>query len=109
MAWQVEVLGETVADEILALPKKHQAKYQHIVELIESEGVPAVGRPYVKHLEEEIWEKRIKAQGGISRALYVTAKRQRVIVLHALVKKTTRTPKRALQTATDRAKEARLI
>jgi phage-related protein len=52
-----------------------------------------------------IWEMRMKGRDGIARAIYVTAKGERVVVLHAFVKKTQKTPQRALEIARERAKE----
>ena len=42
---------------------------------------------------------------GISRALYVTARDRRVVVVRAFVKKTQRTPKREIELALRRAGE----
>jgi len=50
----------------------------------------------------------MKAQPGIARAIYITAKGQRIIVLHAFVKKTQKTPRAALEVARQRQKEAGL-
>jgi phage-related protein len=44
---------------------------------------------------------------GIARALYVPASGQRLVVVHAFVKRTRRTPARALRVAFQRAKEVR--
>jgi phage-related protein len=44
---------------------------------------------------------------GIARALYVTATGQRVIVLHAFVKKSQKTPRAAIEIAERRAKEVK--
>ena len=46
-----------------------------------------------------------EGQGGIARAIYITAQGERVLVLHAFVKKTQKTPPRALEIARERAKE----
>jgi len=63
--------------------------------------------PYVKHLEGKLWEIRMKGKDGIARAIYTTAKGERVVVLHAFVKKAQKTPQRALEIARERAKEVR--
>jgi phage-related protein len=42
---------------------------------------------------------------GISRAIYVTASGQRVVILRVFVKKTQKTPPRELELARQRAKE----
>jgi phage-related protein len=64
-----------------------------------------VGKPHVKHLRGKLWEMRMKGRDGIGRAIYVVAKGQRVVVVHAFTKKTEKTPKSALELAEARAKE----
>jgi phage-related protein len=59
----------------------------------------------VKHLEGKLWEMRMKGKDGIARAVYLTASGERVVVLHVFVKKTQKTPARALEIARERAKE----
>jgi hypothetical protein len=58
----------------------------------------AMHEPHVKHLDGNLWEMRMKGKDGIARAIYVTAERERVVVVHAFVKKTQKTPARALDT-----------
>jgi phage-related protein len=48
---------------------------------------------------------RMRGRDGIARALYVTARGQRVIVVRAFVKKTQTTPVREIELALSRAKE----
>lgn len=104
MAWRVEVLNEAVA-EVAALAKDVRARFLRLSELIASQGLDAVGMPHVKHLEGQLWEMRLTGRDGIARAIYVKATGQRVVVVHAFVKKTQRTPPRALATARKRAKD----
>lgn len=68
-----------------------------------------VREPYVKHLQGKLWEMRVKGKDGIARAIYMAAVDQRLVILHAFIKKTQKTPKNALETATKRAKEAGLL
>ena len=84
MPWRVEVLNETVAQELDALPEAMKARYLRIVRLIAEMGLEFLGAPYVKHLKEKLWEMRLRGRDGISRALYVTAIGQRVVVLRVL-------------------------
>ena len=63
--------------------------------------------PYVRHLQDKLWEMRMKGRDGISRALYVTATGRRAIVVRVFVKKTEKTPVREIQLALERAKEIR--
>ena len=46
----------------------------------------------------------MKGESGISRALYVTAVSQRVVILRVFIKKTERTPRREIDLALVRTK-----
>ena len=61
--------------------------------------------PHVKHLERQLWELRMKGKDGISRAIYVTARDWRVVVVRVFVKKAQKTPRREIDLALERAKE----
>ena len=63
--------------------------------------------PYVKHLEGPLWEMRMKGRDGISRAIYVTARDGRVVVVRVFVKKTQKTPRREINLALERATEVK--
>jgi hypothetical protein len=54
MAWTVETLNETVAQELLSLPSDMQARYLRIAALIEEAGIHALREPHVKHLEGKL-------------------------------------------------------
>jgi phage-related protein len=103
--WRVEVLDHRVARELDALPDDMQARFRHIAEMIMAQGIDGVHEPHVKHLEGRLWEMRMKGRDGIARVIYVTAKGERVVVVHAFVKKTQKTPRQALEVARQRAKE----
>jgi phage-related protein len=105
MGWVVGALNAAVAAEIEALPRDMKAKFLKIVEAIESRGIERMREPYVKHLEGKLWEMRMSGRDGISRAIYVTATGQRVVVLRAFVKKTQKTPAAELEIARRRARE----
>lgn len=107
MGWTVETLNETVDAELEALPDDMQARLVWISNLIESLGLEKVGLPYVRHLEEKLWEIRITGRDGIARALYVTATRRRVVILRVFVKKTQKTPRREIELALKRAEEVK--
>jgi phage-related protein len=105
MLWQVEILNETVAAEIEALPEDIQARFVRLTERIAAIGLQALGAPHVKHLEDKLWEMRLTGRDGIARALYVTATGKRVVVVRAFVKKTQKTPRAEIELALLRAKE----
>lgn len=105
VAWTVETLNETVDAELAELPMDMRARLVRISELIASVGLPNVKEPHVRHVRGQIWEIRLKGKAGIARALYVTAKEQRVVILRAFVKKTEKTPTGEIDLALQRAKE----
>ena len=105
MAWTVETLDGTVDAELADLPADMRARFVRVAGLIEAVGLPNVREPHVKHLRGAVWEMRLTGKAGIARALYVTAKGQRVIVVRAFVKKTQKTPVGEIELALHRAKE----
>jgi len=68
-------------------------------------GLENVREPHIKHLEGPLWEMRLKGKDGISRALYVTARKKRVVIVRVFIKKTEKTPRREIEIALTRAKE----
>ena len=107
MPWRLETLNATVDAELDALPVDMRARFIRIVELIESVGLPQVREPHVKHLQGPLWEIRLTGRAGIARALYVTMRQQRVIVVRAFVKKTQKTPPGEIALALARLKDVR--
>lgn len=105
MAWTVETLNKTVDEEFEALPADMRARFVRISELIAAVGLDNVREPHIKHIEDQLWEMRIKGKDGISRALYVTARQKRVVIVRVFIKKTEKTPRREINLALARAKE----
>ena len=105
MNWTVETLNTTVDKELAALPVDMRARFVRICELIEAVGLERVGVPYIRHLTGPLWEMRMKGRDGISRALYVTVQRKRVVVVRVFIKKTRQTPRQEIDLALKRAKE----
>ena len=103
--WTVEVLNDVVKAELLALPKDMQARFLRISELLQSFGPQRVGLPHVRPLGEKLWEMRLSGKEGIGRAIYSAAAGRRLVVLHAFVKKTQKTPRPAIDLALKRLKE----
>jgi phage-related protein len=105
MAWRVEILNETVAAEIAALPADMQARFLRLSDRICQAGLESLSEPHVKHLEGKLWELRLTGRDGIARALYITAIGRRVVVVRAFVKKTQKTPPAEIKLALRRARE----
>ena len=107
MVWTVETLSDVVDAELEALPADMRVRFSYISRLIEEFGLDRVREPHIKHLQGPLWEMRMKGKDGISRAIYVTATGQRVVVVRVFVKKTQKIPKREVDLALKRAKEVR--
>jgi phage-related protein len=107
MRWTIEILNAAVAAEIAALPRDMGARLARLIGVIQDFGFQALPRDSVKHLDGKLWELRMTGRDGISRAIYVTAIGQRVVIVRAFVKKTPQTPQRELDIARQRAKEVR--
>ena len=103
--WTVEFLNDTVETEFLAIPRDLQARLVRITDLIESCGLENLGMPYVRHLQDKLWEIRGKGKTGIARALYVAVVGRRVIILRVFVKKSQKTPPGEINLALSRMKE----
>ncbi len=105
MTWTVLVLNRSVEREIDELPVDMQARLARYSMLVEAHGFEALSRDTVKHLEALLWELRLTGRDGISRAIYVTATRKRMIIVCVFIKKTQKTAKSELELARMRAKD----
>jgi phage-related protein len=61
--------------------------------------------PHSRAIGGGLFELRARGRGGIGRAFYCFVVGQRVVILHAFVKKTQETPKHELRIARRRMKE----
>jgi len=105
--WEVEFVNELAFQELKALPQDMQAAFERITALIKMRGIAQIHEPYAKHLENGLWEMRLKGKAGIARSIYVTAIGRRVVVLRTFIKKTEKTPRREIELALKRAREIR--
>jgi phage-related protein len=105
MGWVVELLDDRVRQELEALPTDMRARFRRIVELVQGYGLEQVREPHVRHVQGPLWEMRMRGTDGISRAIYVTARGRRVIVVRIFIKKTDKTPQREIRIALKRSKE----
>jgi phage-related protein len=103
--WTVEPLNDVVRAELEDLPDDMLARLRRIIELIQSHGLGRVHEPHIKHLEGLLWEMRLKGKSGIARAIYVTGRARRVVIVRVFVKKTQKTPPREIRLALTRARD----
>ena len=99
--WIVQV-NPLAVTELMRMPTDIQARFVHISELLQEFGPQSVGLPHVRFLQDKLWEMRMKGRDGIARAIYVAQTGKQLLVLHVFIKKTEKTPRRALNTATER-------
>jgi phage-related protein len=105
--WVVETLGKIVDDEIARWPADLRARLVRISLLIQDFGLDQLPGGSIKHLEGRLFELRLSAKSGISRAIYVTVSGKRLVIVHAYIKKTEKMPKRHLELARQRAKDVK--
>lgn len=103
--WIVEFLNDEVEAEFVAIPKDMQARLVRIADLIESHGLENLGMPYVRHIQDKLWEMRAKGKSGIVRSLYVAVAGKRVVILRVFIKKTKKTSPGEIALALSRVKE----
>ena len=103
----MEVLNETVREEIRALPSDIRARFVRFGDLVSQVGLESLREPQVKHLQDKLWEIRLSGRSGIARALYVTVIGRRIVVVRVFHKKTQKTPRAEINLALLRAKEIR--
>ena len=104
MEWTVETVSAADAEN-RGTAGELRARLVRLLEAVENVGLEALREPHVKHLDGKLWELRVRADEGIARGIFVTAAGRRVVVLHVFVKKTRKTPRRALATARERMKQ----
>ncbi len=106
MAYTVEYFNRRVLGEIESWPVGILADYARLVEFLMEFG-PGLMMPHSRPLGDGLFELRPRGREGIGRALYCFVVGQRVVVLHAFVKKTQATPRSGLAIARKRMKEVR--
>ena len=93
-----------VEEFILSLNLKMQAKVFRILELLEIKG-NELREPYSKHLEDGIFEIRVKIGTNITRIFYFFVLGHKVILTNGFTKKMQKTPRREVELAKMRRDE----
>jgi phage-related protein len=104
MAWRIEYYNDAVEQSILHLPPGLLARYLRLTDLMIEFG-PNLGMPHTRAMGEGLFEIRVKGQEGIARVFYCTVVQRRIVMLHAFIKKSQKTPKRELDIAKRRLQE----
>jgi phage-related protein len=104
MAWCIEYYNTTVEQAILDLPPGLLARYLRLADLMIEFG-PNLGMPHTRAMGEGLFELRVQGREGIARVFYCTVVQRRIVMLHAFIKKSQKTPKRELDRAKRRLRE----
>ena len=65
--WTLETLNAAVDGELGSLPADMRARLVRIGAIIEAVGFQGLPSDTVKHLEDKLWELRIRGKDGIAR------------------------------------------
>ncbi len=104
MNYTIEYFNDRVLSEIERWPDGILADYARLVELLMEFG-PNLKMPHSKALGKGLFELRPKGREGIGRTFYCYLVGQRIIILHAFIKKTQETPENEMKIARKRVKE----
>jgi len=104
--FETESGKQPVRDFIRGLSKDDQKEIGADIRVVQN-SFP-IGLPLVKKIKPELWEIRSFIKDGISRVFF-TFIREKIILLHAIVKKTQKTPSREIDVANERLKEFKRI
>jgi len=106
MEWEIVYFREDVSDAILAFPPGIQARYLHLTERMLVFG-PDLGMPHTRAMGKGLFELRMKSKEGIGRVFFCTLAGRRIVMLHAFIKKSGKTPANELAIARARLKDAK--
>ena len=104
MGYTIEYFHPRVKAEIEAWPNDILTDYARLVELLIDYG-PNLRMPHSRAFGDGLFELRPRGRQGIGRAFYCFLIGQRIVILHAFVKKSQKTPERELKIARKRMKE----
>jgi len=104
MSYSIAYFHSRVKAEIESWPDGILADYARTVELLMEFG-PNLRMPHSRAMGGGLFELRPRGREGIGRVFYCFVIGQRVVILHAFVKKTPDTPEQELKIARKRMKE----
>lgn len=106
MGYAIEYFHKRVRAEIESWPVDIIADYARIIELLIEHG-PHLRLPHSRAFGDGLFELRPRGKAGIGRVCYCFRVGQRVVMLHAFIKKSQQTQDRELKLARKRMKELR--
>jgi phage-related protein len=104
MDWEIVYYTDDVQEAILAFPPGVQARYVHLTERMLAFG-PDLGMPHTRAMGKGLFELRMKSKEGIGRVFFCNRPNRRIMMLHAFVKTSAKTPPKELKVARERMRE----
>jgi phage-related protein len=104
MAYSIEYFHPQILEHIESWPVDLLASHLRLVSLLVDHG-PALKLPYSRAMGKGLFELRPSGKAIIGRSMYCFLKGQRIILVHAFIKKTAQTPDSDLKLALKRIKE----
>ncbi len=104
MSWVLDYYSEEVRLAVEELPVGIRASYARLTELMEELGM-VLRMPHSRSLGDGLFELRPHVREGEARVFYCTLTGKRIMILHTFIKKTTKTPRKEMETARRRHKE----
>ncbi len=98
MDWEIIYYDEHVQEDIESWPVGIRAYYARISERMIIFG-PNLGMPFTRAMGKGLFEIRAKGKEGIGRAFFCTIVDRRIVILHAFIKKSQKTPQKELEIA----------
>ena len=108
MRYKIKYFHAHVKEEIESWPDSVLADFAHILELLMEFG-PNLHMPHSRALGGGLFELRPREREGIGRVFYCFLAGQHIVILHAFVKKTRKTPATELKIARRRMKEVQRV
>ena len=101
MEWEIVYFNDDVQETISVWPMGVRAYYVRLTERMCLLG-PNLGMPFTRSMGQGLFEIRAKGKEGIGRAFFCTVVDRRIVILHAYIKKSQKTPQRELEVARKR-------
>ena len=103
--WKVEFYQDIkgnrpVEDFMETLPASKKARALRLIEVLKDFGIK-LGKPYVKHIDGKLWEFR----PGSERVFYFLYTGRKFVLVHAITKKSKKTPKQAIKISKKRMQD----
>ncbi|MCD8213019.1 MAG: type II toxin-antitoxin system RelE/ParE family toxin [Campylobacter sp.] len=104
MSYEILWFNDKVQQETLELPDEILATLLKVFDLAREFGAN-LGRPHSAPLGNGLFEFRVSGKDKIARSVFINAKGKKIVILHSVIKKSNKIPKKDMDLAIKRAKE----